>query len=270
MIARPISLAHLTTLHVPPAELITRAAAVGYAGCGLRLLPAAAGGIHYPLMHDAAALRATHRALESTGLRIFDLEIVRIGQGFAVEDYDAFFDVGAQLGGKHVLVAGDDENESRLTANFAALCQRAEAFGLTCDIEPMPWTAVRTVGDAHRIVRAAQHINGGVLVDSLHFFRSQSTFAHLHALERARVNYIQVADAHVPTPTTVEALIFDARNARLLPGQGGFALREMLHALPSEVPISVEIPNDARVEQIGVDAWLRATYEATRSLLVAV
>ena len=48
------SLAALTVLDLAPPAMIDVAAACGYDEVGLRLLPAMAGGIAYPLMDDAA------------------------------------------------------------------------------------------------------------------------------------------------------------------------------------------------------------------------
>ena len=49
------SLAALTVLELAPPALIDVAAACGYEQVGIRLLPAAPGGLAYPLMDDKAA-----------------------------------------------------------------------------------------------------------------------------------------------------------------------------------------------------------------------
>ena len=83
-----------------------------------------------------------------------------------------------------MLVAGDEPDPARMTANFAALCDAAAPYGLSCDLEPMPWCSVASVRDAARIVAAADRPNGAVLVDALHFFRSASTLDDVKRLER--------------------------------------------------------------------------------------
>ncbi|WP_204321783.1 hypothetical protein, partial [Streptococcus pneumoniae] len=58
------------------------AAATGYQFAGIRLLPASPGGVAYPLMEDPAALRETLRVIADTGVGVFDLEIIRVGESF--------------------------------------------------------------------------------------------------------------------------------------------------------------------------------------------
>lgn len=258
---RTYALAQLIALPCTPPQMVQLAADTGCSACGIRLLPATPDGVHHALAPGSAALRETLARIGATGVRVLDLEIIRIGAQFDANAYGAFFGVGAALGSKHVLVAGEDTVVSRLTANFAALCDAAVPFGLTCDLEPMPWRAVASLRDAARVVQAADRPNGGVLIDALHFFRSASTLDDVRRLPRARLHYVQICDGKVPGPTTVEGLIHDARCERLLPGEGDFDLHALFAALPADLPVSIEIPNDARVSQMGYAAWARAAFE---------
>lgn len=185
------SLAHLTVLSLPPPEVIAVAARLGYRHAGLRLLPASPGGPAYRLMDDPAMLREPLARMADTGVTVFDLEIIRLDQDFDANAYLPFFEVGA----KAMLVAGDDRDEARLTASFVALCDAAEPFGLTADLEFMPWTAVPSLRSALRIVAAAGRPNGGVLVDTLHFARSDSQLDELEAVPREWLHYAQLYDA---------------------------------------------------------------------------
>jgi sugar phosphate isomerase/epimerase len=261
------SLAHLTLLDLPPAELIAVAARVGYQKVGFRLLPASPSGASYPLMHDAGALADTLARMRDTGVGVFDLEIVRIGAGFRPSEFLPFFEVGARLGAKAMLVAGDDPDEARLTASFAALCEACAPFGLTADLEFMPWTKVPDARTALRIVTGAAQANGGVLVDALHFARSATSLADIAAIPRHRMHYIQICDAPAEVPTTTEGLIHTARCERLLPGEGGIDLTGLFTTLPKDFPISVEIPNDKRAPLLGAEEWARQTLHASKEML---
>jgi sugar phosphate isomerase/epimerase len=264
---RTYSLAQLTALPCNPPSMVQLAANSGCAGCGIRLLPSAPGGAHYAMPPGSPLLAETLAAMRDSGVRVLDLEIIRIGPTFDAHAYGAFFDTGAALGARHVLVAGDDADVSRMTANFAALCDATAPYGLSCDLEPMPWGAVASVPEATRIVEGAARPNGAVLVDALHFFRSASTLDDVRRLPRARLNYAQICDGTVPGPSTVEGLIHDARCERLLPGEGGFDLKALFAALPADLPVSVEIPNDVRAPAMGYAAWARAAVDATRRVL---
>jgi sugar phosphate isomerase/epimerase len=266
-VPRVYSLAQLTALPYAPPQMIRLAAASGCSGCGIRLLPSAPGGVHYAMRLGSALLAETLAASRDSGVRVLDLEIVRIGPAFDARAFEALFEVGAALGARHVLVAGDEPDVPRITAHFAALCEIAAPYGLSCDLEPMPWCPVASVAQAAHIVEAADRPNGGVLVDALHFFRSASTVADVQRLPRARLHYAQICDATVPPPETVEGLIHDARCERLLPGEGGLDLRALFAVLPADLPISIEIPSETRAPQMGYPAWARAAVKATRRML---
>ncbi len=267
--ARPLSIAHLTALPLKPPELVQLAADAGCTACGLRLLPANPGGPAYPLMHDEPMLRETLACMQGTGVRVLDLEVMRLTAGFEVAPLQAFFETGQRLGARCILVLGDDPDESRLTSNFAALCEAAAPFGLSVDLEFIPWTQVPNLSQAQRVVRLAAQPNGGVLIDALHLARSASTLEEVRAVPRPHLHYAQLCDAGVPAPTTPEALLFDARCARLLPGEGDLPLAELLAALPVDLPIALEIPHAARCAAIGYTAWAQAAARAARKLLVA-
>ena len=55
----------------------------------------------------------------------------------------------------------------------------AAPYGLTADLEFMPWTYVPDLATANKIVAQAGQPNAGVLVDALHFDRSNSSIAEL-------------------------------------------------------------------------------------------
>jgi sugar phosphate isomerase/epimerase len=264
---RTYSLAQLIALHFTPPRMVQLAAASGCAACGIRLLPSAPGGLHHAMAPGSALLAETLAAMRDTGVRVLDLEIIRIGPAFDARAYAGFFEVGAALGARHVLVAGDDADVARSTDHFAALCDAAAPFGLSCDLEPMPWAPVASVPQAARIVEAADRPNGALLVDALHFFRSASTLDDVKRLPRTRLNYAQICDGAVPGPTTVEALIHDARCERLLPGEGGFDLKALFAALPADLPVSIEVPSQTRAPAMGYEAWASAAVQATRRVL---
>jgi sugar phosphate isomerase/epimerase len=261
------SLAHLTALGLSPVELIAVAQRTGYQQVGLRLLPSAPGGVAYPLMRDSQALRDTLSSIERCGVGVLDLEIVRLGPAFRVSDYLPLLEVGAKLGAKAMLVAGDDGDEARLTASFAALCEAAAPFGLSADLEFMPWTKVRNAQGALRIVQAAAQANGGVLVDALHFARSATTLADITAIPRQNLHYMQICDAPAEMPTTDEALIHAARSQRLLPGEGGIDLAGLMATLPRDLPVSIEIPNERQVVALGAEEWARRALIASKRML---
>ncbi len=106
----------------------------------------------------------------------------------------------------------------------------------------MPWTDVQNLQQAAAIVARAAHPNVGLLVDALHYDRALNTPADLAALPAEWFRYVQICDGVPERPTTIEALRYQGRNARLFPGAGNIDLVAMLRALPRDVPVSVEAP----------------------------
>ena len=173
---RAYSLAYLNSHRCTPPEAIRVAAATGYGFVGLRLWPNAPGAQQQHLLGQPDALRETQAALRDTGVGVFDLEIIRIDADFEVHRWDALYDVGAALQAKAILVAGDDRDEARLTQNYARLCEVMQPYGMTADLEFMPWTAVPNAQAALRVVRnAGTPANAGILVDAIHVARSATT-----------------------------------------------------------------------------------------------
>jgi sugar phosphate isomerase/epimerase len=266
----PLAVSHLTALELPPPALLDAAAAAGCQGAGLRLIPVLPGGGAYSLMDDPALLRETLAAIARTGITVRDLEIVMLRPDTAIGGYRAFLEAGARIGAKHVLVAGYDDDEARLTANFAAFCDLAAPFGLTADLEFMPWSNVPDLATALRVVQTVERPNGGVLLDPLHFARSAGTVADIAKVPRALWHYWQICDGPAEHPGTTEGLLHAAREERLFPGEGGLDLVGITRAMPADLPLSIEVPKATMARIVPGPERIRLAAEATRAFLASV
>lgn len=264
-----LSLAFLTLFDCGPVEAIRIAAETGYDMVGLRLLPAAPAEAPYPLMTDPTVLREAVTTLRDTGVSVGDVEIARLKPETEVSSFELFLDRAAQLGARHLLVAGDDPDHTRLTATFAGFCRLARNYGLTADLEFMPWTAVPDLAAARAIVEAAGEPNGGVLVDALHWDRSGGTTDEVRALPARLVNYVQFCDGPADYDRSDKGLIRIARSARLNPGDGGIDCVGLAATIPDGVTISVEVPNHERAKVLGPKARAEEALEAARRVLEA-
>jgi sugar phosphate isomerase/epimerase len=213
-------------------------------------------------------LRETQAVMRDTGVGVYDLEIIRIGEHFNPADHAALMDIGQTLGAKAVLIAADDTNETRLTDHYARLCEVMRPYGLTADLEFMPWTAVKDAKSALRVVDAAgRPSNAGILVDALHFGRSTTRLADIAAIPRALLHYAQMCDATAGLNFTDAQLIHTARQERLLPGEGTIDVTGLFATLPQDLPVSVEIVNLERSKPIGDKAWAALCLQATQKVL---
>jgi sugar phosphate isomerase/epimerase len=266
---RSFSLSFLTCLDAPPPSAIRTAASTGYDFVGLRLMPALPGGVAFELMNQPALMTETLAALQDTGVKVFDVEMIRIGPDFSPDAYKPLLETSARLGARAILVAGDDADESRMTASFAGLCNVAAPYGLSMDLEFMPQSKVRDLQAALRILRGAERSNSSVIVDTLHVSRARTTVAEIAAIPRHWLNYAQICDGSAAIPTSIDELNRVARHDRLLPGDGAIDLTGIFSALPPDLPVAVEIPNDRQAPALGAVEWARRALAASKVVLSA-
>lgn len=240
---RTLSLAALTLLDVPPPQQVRIAAQTGFTHVGLRLLPATATDPDYGMLGDTAAVRDTLAALIETGIRVSDVEIVRLTPDFSLDArLQLFLHTAARLGARQVLVAGNDDNRARSAENLARLAEAGQEYGLTMNLEPMPWTQLRTIAEAQALIAASGRQDIGILIDAIHFWRSGESLSTLAALPKNCLNYMQLCDASPQIPADEQELIYQARAARKVPGEGGLDLHGLMAALPATLPVSIEVP----------------------------
>src|SRR3954468_4783062 len=214
------SLAHLTVLGCTPAEATIIAAETGYDHVSFRTIALGLPGEPaYPLAGDKAMMRQTKAALADTGLTVLDIEVARISDDRAVEDYRPALENAAELGARHVVACGFG-NKARIADQFARLCELAAPYGLTIDMEFMPFSDVGDLQAAWSLVRESGAANAGILIDTLHFGRSPSTLAQLDAIPPRFFHYAQLCDAPAIISPSREDLIKTARTERLFLGEG--------------------------------------------------
>jgi sugar phosphate isomerase/epimerase len=268
--SHPIGLAALTVLELAPPDMVACARDAGFDCVGVRLIPATAEEVQHPMVGDTSLVRETERRLKDTGMRVLDIEIFRLRPDTRVADYEAALATGARFGAKQALVAGNDPDESRLTASFAAFCEIAQRYGIAANLEPMPWTDCQNFAKGVRIVAAAAQPNGGVLIDPIHFDRGGSVASEIANAPRALFRYAQLCDAPAERPTDVAGLLYQARAERLMPGDGGLDLKGILRALPADLPLSLEIPMETLSKTVGAVERTRQMLAKTRHLLETV
>ncbi len=266
--SRAYSLAYLTAYTCTPPEMIRVASLAGYDFVGMRLWPNAPGAPQQFLIGKPDVLRETLAVQKDTGVGVFDLEIIRIGADFDPAVYRPLLDAGAALGARAALIAADDTDEIRLVDSYAKLCEFMLPYGITADLEFMPWTAVKTANDAVRVIQSAgRPSNAGILVDALHFGRSHTTLADIKAIPRELLHYAQICDAEAGTHFTTVQLIHTAREERFLPGEGNIDARGLFEALRFDLPMSVEIVHKPRMAGMSALAWASLCLSSAHQLL---
>ena len=264
---RPIAIAPITTPELSPPEMVGVAARIGYSHVGLRMRPSTAEGFAWPLVEDRGLLRETQARLRDTDVAVLDIDIIRLRADSRPAAFKPMLETGQALGARSVLVVADDTEFDRFAANFAALCDLAAPCGLSIDIEFMPWTEIRDLPSAIRLMQAVDRPNAGILVDTLHVDRCDTPIGDLATLPRRWLHYMQICDAPAGKPATMQEMIHCARSERLFPGEGGLDLAGMMQALPADLPVSVEVPKETLARTVGAEQRARMALEGTQAVL---
>ena len=154
---------------------------------------------------------------------------------------------------------------SVVAARFGAICDRVAPFGVNVAFEFLPWTGVPDIATAAEIVDRAGRQNAGIILDVWHYFRGPSTIQQLRALPPDKVVAVALSDAGPASGDPVE----DTTRRRLLPGEGTFALVELLQELRDmqvSCPVSVEILSEHQAT-LRPDEAARTSYEAALRVL---
>ncbi|KQU07890.1 hypothetical protein ASG56_06410 [Rhodococcus sp. Leaf7] len=259
-----MSLSSLSAIEVPPPQFVEFAAAGGFTAVGVRVAQTRQDrGFQLPA--GSALLRDTKSALADSGMRVLDVEVVKLHPGSSRGDWSAVLEAGAELGADHLLVTVLDDDRVRAESNFSELAELSGEYGLRTCLEPMIFSSVRDVTAAAAFVEGVSG-RPGVLVDALHWARAGSGVADLTAVAPDLLPYCQLCDAVSADPSTdPNAAITEARTDRLAPGAGALPLVEFLQALPASAALSVEAPSARSVTDPG--GWIAELGRATWTVL---
>ena len=264
--ATRFSLAHLTVLGCTPPEATYIAARAGYDYVSLRILmmglPTEVG--NYALAENKLLLRETRAALKETGLRVHDIELARIRENIDVKTYEPAFAVAAELGARHLICSVWTRDQGLALERLAELCDLAQPYGLTVNLEFVTWADVANLQQALELARAVRRRNIGILIDTLHFHRSRVRLEELDEVPPEWFNFVHLCDAPAAIPEDKDSLIFTGREDRLYVGEGEIDIAGIVNRLP-EIPYSIELPNLARVREVGYAEHARRCLESARA-----
>jgi len=225
--------------------------------------------------------RETLRRLDDTGLHVADVEFLALGPDTGPADWRPALDAGAALGARTISVAGADPDRQRLTDTLAALTADAGAVGIRPTLEPISYQPVSTVSQAAAIASAA---GAAVLLDPLHIQRGGSSLDDVRALDPGLVPCLQLCDGPSAAPEHLDlpkrlplgmtadgsVLQVEARVQRQLVGDGEFPLAELIAAVPTGTPLSVEVPHATLQAELDPLEFARCALRRTRDLLATV
>ena len=263
-----LALSPTTLPDTPPIEYVEAASAAGYDAVGLRLNRSPLFPFH-PVAGDPSLVRELKRALAGSGMSVLDILSFYLQPVTDIEAFAGPLEVGAELGARYALVAGDDADGSRLRDNLARFCDLARPLGMTAAVEFAVIRPLATLGQTLRLLADAGRENAVVCLDPLNLVRGGGTAAELRAVDPRLLPYAQISDGVLgPGEPNLEELGRMSPNQRRLPGAGTLPLHEILEALPPGIPLSVELPMP-KSERWSAREWARTTAESTRRFLDA-
>lgn len=237
-----VSLPHLCMLDATPPEIIKSASAAGFDAVGIRLMPTMKGEKRHPMSNNSPMMRECLSLLAETGLKVLDIETFWLRPDTDPRAFQAEIEAAAQLGAQSLQVASADEDLSKTKDRFAMFAELAGPLNLRVEFEYMAISKVSSLATAVEILDYSGADNCGILVDTLHIARCNTSIAELAALRPDYVNVFQLCDAPMQAPATMEGMVEEARFGRLLPGDGELRLAECWAVMPAHANVSVEVP----------------------------
>ena len=269
-------LAPTTLPETPPVEYIEAAGAAGYDGVGLRLHKSPGLPFH-PVVGNAPLIRDIKSALANAGLPVFDIFSCYLEPDTRIENFTGSLALGAELGGRFVMVMGNDPDFARMRDNFGLFCDEARRFNLTATVEFVPTRPLSTLELTARIIAEAGRGNAAICIDPLHFTRTGGRPDDLAALDPELFPYTQINDGVLfqgePNPAHFGRM---PQGERRMLGKGDVDLPGLLDALPAGLPLSVEIPislgaglRDVAARPYTPAEWAKVALDDTREFLAS-
>ena len=263
---RPMTIAHLV-LGGTPAENIDAAAAAGFGAVGLRICARRPGDPYTgdPILGNADAARSLRARAAARGVRVSNVSAYQFYPDVGWDDVAPVIDAAATLDAPIIVVNGFDPELARFTGLFAKYCAAAKDAGIRIALEFLPYSGVRTIDEAMRVVMDSGASNAGLLMDALHLDRSGGSVADIARIPADRIAFAQLCDARQWTgPRTNERLLTEARTARLPAGAGDLPLFDFLDALPARTEIEYEVARADLADRTVLEKAQAAAADAER------
>lgn len=270
---RLLGVAQLSLLSAAPPRLVQLAADAGFDFVGVRVRPVTDAETPFDVQPGSPMLSETLSRMADTGVAVRDIEFLLLDGTDQRDAWLRMFEAGQALGAESLTVACGDPDLSRARDTLAQMAEDGRPYGISPGLEAISYQSVRSIPVADEL---AVHAGCDLVVDTLHTGRFGATAAELSAAA-GRTPMVQLCDAPAERPTSREALVTESRSARLAPGEGGLDLLGVVAALEAglastpragtQLPVSVEVPNDEAVARLGEAGWLEHLRSTTLRLL---
>ena len=195
---------------------------------------------------NATALRETKAAIAAHRLKILDVEVIWIPEGGKLDDsHKMIIDAGLELDAPNALVVSSEPDKQRTAEALHQLCEWGKSGGMRIALEFLKITAVQSMDDALEIIALTDHAAAALLIDTIHFQRAGHKPEELASVNPVLLPYTQICDGNFNCADNFESYLEDAIDLRSVPDEGDLPVREILHVLPANIPLSLEVRSKA-------------------------
>jgi sugar phosphate isomerase/epimerase len=234
-----LGLAPLTLFRPPHLELVRCAGEAGYDAVGFQLglqeVPVS------PLAGDSKFIREACDLLKRWNLEVMEVSNIVFEPDRTFEEGKILIDFAVEVGASIVQATIWDGERERVVERLSALSDYAKSCDLDITIEYMPYSKCVNFDDALSIATATERDNVRVVLDTLHFTRSKGTVDDLRRDDASAYSFVQLCDARSEAPV-FEMLRDESVWDRLPLGEGAVALAGIMEIIPTDLPLSLEIP----------------------------
>lgn len=258
---KQFSLAYLTVPGINPLDQIAMAKDAGFDFVSLRTIPMGLPG-EPPvcLERDPDMVGAIGQKLRDTGMKMLDIELVRVREDLP-SDYRGAFEQGAKLGATQVLSSVWTKDYAFAVDRLGMICEQANQFGLTINLEFPVVSGLTTLADTVKIQDKVNASNLKILMDMIYVYWDKVTPEDIRALEPERFGLIHLCDCPKEMNTEFVQVV---REGRAYCGEGVVDLAGLLKALPDN-PCSIELPNTQRIAELGAAGHVARCLETAKA-----
>ncbi len=227
-------------------EKVGLIAGVGFSGVGLRMPEIE----DYLMQGDS--FKGLLEAAQAVEIEIIELHVLRdwlyaigVKKKQAINRMKQMCIFAKNLHIPYICIVGDSYagNTSMAVNNFKEICDIADDYGLAVAFEFLGWDRINNLKDAWELVYVANKKNGGLLIDSVHFFTGGSKIVELDRIPAEKIFLVHISDLPYMYGNDLKKL---TRTQRMLPGEGVLNLTDFISKLV-EInylgPYSLEILN---------------------------
>ncbi len=174
-----------------------------------------------------------------------------------------------ELGIPRINVVSIDPDLNRSFDQLGKIAQCAAVYGMETVVEFVPIFPIRDLPTALAAVSHVGRKDCRLLIDTMHFSRTEASVADLAALDPELIGYVQLCDA--PRIPPIADYMEEAMFERQVPGEGELPLHDILAALPRGLAIGLEVPLRQEAEAgIGPAERMERCLNAARRLLSGI